>query len=55
MTKEKLIKLLTKMADATGKDPERYHLVAEKALLAYVNDPEIKEAWGDAAQFFWYS
>lgn len=55
MTKPELIAILTKIADEYGGDQEASHGVGEDALLAYVNDPEIKAAWDDAKQFWWYA
>lgn len=55
MTKPELITLLREIADKEGGDNEASHGDADKALIAYINDPEIEAAWNDAAQFFWYA
>lgn len=55
MDKQELLALLTKIAEARGGDPEVSHSDAERALLRFINDPEISEAWEKTAQFFWYA
>lgn len=53
MTKDELLQALGKN---TG-DPERDHWEAEESLVAYVNDPEITDAWKRARdeQNWWYA
>jgi hypothetical protein len=53
--KEELLSVLRRISDEEGGDPEASHGEAEKALLKFINDPEISAAWDDAAQFFWYA
>jgi len=55
LTKPELIAILKKIAEESGGDQEASHGVGEKALLSFVNDPEITEAWKDASQFWWYA
>lgn len=55
MSKDELLTILRRIADEAGGDPEGSHTEGEKALLAFVNDPEITEAWNDASQFWWYA
>ena len=55
MSKPELIAILQKIADENGGDQEASHGLGEKALLEFVNDPEITAAWKDAAQFWWYA
>jgi hypothetical protein len=43
MTKEELLRVLQKVAK--GHDMKAGHTEADKALLAYINDPEITEAY----------
>ena len=44
MTKEELIQRLTEIPNGGG-DAEEWHIDADDALLAYINDPEISEAY----------
>lgn len=43
MNKEQLLVRLRELAQ--DDDPERIHSQADDALLAYINDPEIADAW----------
>lgn len=53
MTKQEVLAQLGKDRG----DEERDHAEAEKALLAYLNDPEIAAAWEEAkdVQNWWYA
>lgn len=53
VTKEELLKTIERAVDFH--DPERAHVDAEKALLQYVNDNEITDAWERAAELWWYA
>lgn len=55
MTKEELIAVLKDIADHHGYDPEASHVDGERALLKFVNDPEITAAWKAAEKFWWYA
>jgi len=55
MTKPEIIAFLKDIADHSGYDPEGSHRNAEKELLAFLDDPEITEAWNDAVEFWWYA
>ncbi len=50
MTKEQLVKLLTKYAE--DDNWERAHGDADDALIAYINDPEIRKAFDAVGK--WY-
>lgn len=50
MTKEELVTLL-KFLDKG--DHERNHLMADQALIEYINDPEVTEAYNRVKK--WYS
>ena len=54
MTKQDLLIVLN---EPYGTDEDIAHARAEEALLAYVNDPEITEAWNKARdeQNWWYA
>ena len=55
ITKEELLKWLKDNADAHGADPERSHSLAENMLIDFIDDPEIRTAWADARDFWWYA
>ena len=54
MTKDELIAKLQMIALAwNGPSPEQGHVKADNAVLEYINDPEIKQAYDQVRK--WYS
>lgn len=45
MTRQDLLDKLRRLADEAEQDWERAHLEADKALLAFLDDPEISAAY----------
>jgi hypothetical protein len=54
MTREKLLELLRSMK-SRPKDEEAAHWEADKALVEYIGDVEITEAWKSAQEWFFYA
>lgn len=57
MTKIQLLRRLANLVPDHSNDPEEDHVIAEKWLLEFVNDPEITEAWNKrrADVGWWYA
>lgn len=53
MTKKELLKKLKLIVEAGNCDMESSHLQADEALLEYINDPKITEAFQEIEK--WYS
>jgi hypothetical protein len=53
MAKARLLKALRKLAGGCGSDdPERAHVAADHALLLFIGDAEISEAWHKVPKWF---
>lgn len=52
MTKEELLKILNENASQSG-DHEIEHINCDEALLTYINDPDITEAFNRGNK--WYA
>ena len=52
MSKDELLAILNKLGKDDG-DPEYDHYEADKALLDYINDPEVTRAFNDVHK--WYA
>lgn len=52
LTRDELLTLLRTLAEA-GDNPQDDHLEADHALLCYINDPEITQAFTNL--FRWYA
>jgi hypothetical protein len=52
-TKEELLEKLRKADKESDMDPESAHYAADAALLEFINDPEVKEAFTHICK--WYS
>ena len=48
MTKEELIKKLEELDEG----PEENHQLADRALLDYIDDPDIRKAWQAIGKWF---
>jgi hypothetical protein len=52
-TLDELRAFLRQFAYGTGADPEMSHVQADKALLAYIGDPEVMRLFADMEK--WYA
>jgi hypothetical protein len=53
VTKEELITKLKELLEESHGDCENTHVEADEALLEFINDPEITEAFGEIEK--WYA
>ena len=53
MTKKQLVSKLKDIKEVHGKDPEGAHSHADNALLEYINDADVYEAFDDIEK--WYA
>lgn len=53
MSKEQLLEKLRRLEELSESDKERAHIYADEALLKYINDPDISEAFDHIGK--WYS
>jgi hypothetical protein len=53
MTRDELLAKLRELGDRVGFGTESDHIEADRALLEYIGDPEITEAFGNIEK--WYA
>lgn len=53
MTKPELLKRLKELPDKLSGEFEKQHILADEALVEYINDAEIENAYEDIEK--WYS